>query len=220
MDLPELAPGFHAQALRGLGRIHRVTGTVGQAVTPLMQLQARLGRALRVLDLACGRGDVARAVEARLRREQPESIVDGVDLSATAVALANEAAQRPGAFRRLDLLQDPLPEGYDAVLCTVFLHHLDEDNVYRVLRGCAKFSAGCMVDLRPGRWARIVTRVGVRLLSRSPVVHYDGPASVRSAIEPAALQEIARAALAEAHPDVRVQTLSPTRQRLVWGIDG
>ncbi|MEM9296690.1 MAG: methyltransferase domain-containing protein, partial [Planctomycetota bacterium] len=126
MDLPSLEAAHHAQALRGLGRVHAVTGTVGQAARPLVRLQRRLGRALRVVDLACGRGDIARALERRLRREQTDAVVDGVDLSATAVGLAQAACGRADAFAVCDVVAGELPSGYDAAVNTVFLHHLSE----------------------------------------------------------------------------------------------
>ena len=56
--------------------------------------------------------------------------IDGCDVSPTAVEFAAGRARRAGAdvrFFAADALRDPLPDGYDAVVCSLFLHHLADD---------------------------------------------------------------------------------------------
>ncbi len=86
-------------------------------------------------------------------------------------------------FSVLDVLNDPIPEGYDVVTCSLFLHHLDEAGAVALLSKMAN-AAGRLVlvnDLVRGRIGYVLAWVGCHLLSRSPIVRHDGPVSVAGA---------------------------------------
>jgi hypothetical protein len=112
--------------------------------------------------------------------------IDGCDISPTAVAFAARAADAAGAavgFFSLDALNEPLPEGYDIVTCSLFLHHLGEEEAVRLLHkmaAAARFAILVNDLLRSGAgyW---LAWTGCRLLSRSPIVRHDGPVSVQAA---------------------------------------
>ena len=83
-------------------------------------------------------------------------------------------------FFALDVLAESIPEGYDVVTCSLFLHHLDETDAIGLLRKMAD-SAGRLVlvnDLIRSRMGYVLAWAGCRLLSRSPIVRHDGPVSV------------------------------------------
>ena len=69
MDDPALEPRRHAEALRGLARINRWSGSVRILWGPLRMLARRRGgRTLRVLDLATGAGDLPIGLWRRAQR--------------------------------------------------------------------------------------------------------------------------------------------------------
>lgn len=191
MDQPGLDPRRHAAALRGLARINFWSRSAGLLWPPLAALARRLETTrLRVLDLASGGGDVAIRLWHKARRAGLDFHLEGRDLSPVAVAHARAEAARHGAavsFEVGDALHGPLPPGFDAVLSSLFLHHLDEGQAVSLLRRMAD-AAGRLVlvnDLARG-WAGLaLAHVGTRLLSRSSVVHFDGPRSVEGAFTPA-----------------------------------
>src|SRR5262249_61298949 len=83
-------------------------------------------------------------------------------------------------FSACDVLREPLPAGYDAVVCSLFLHHLSAEQAVGLLRRMAA-AAGRLVlvnDLARGRAGYLLAYLGTRLLTRSPGVHFDGPRSV------------------------------------------
>ncbi len=186
MDQPELAPGVHRHALAGLGRINRISRTSSVLWRSLLQLQKQVGD-LRVLDLACGGGDVALECAQWARRQGVAMEFHGCDVSATAIAYAKSAAAETGAtgieFSCLDVLRDELPRGYDVIMTTLFLHHLDAPNAVELLRRMAAAARkGVLVDdLLRSRLALGMAWLGCQLLTRSPIVHVDGPRSVRAA---------------------------------------
>jgi SAM-dependent methyltransferase len=191
MDQPGLDPGRHAAALRGLARINFWSRSAGILWPPLAALARQLGTTrLRVLDLASGGGDVAIRLWRQARRAGLEFHIEGRDLSPLAVGHARAAAARQRAdmaFQLGDVLQGPLPSGFDAVLSSLFLHHLDEDQAAAFLRRMAE-TAGRLVlvnDLARGWTGLALAHLATRLLTRSPVVHCDGPRSVEGAFTPA-----------------------------------
>jgi len=213
MDDPRLDPALHADALRGLERINAVSATARAVWGPLRKL-AGPGR-LRVLDLACGAGDVAIALDRRARRAGLPIDVAACDLSPRALEHARTEAEARGAgveFFPCDVLSS-FPHGYDVYLCTLFLHHLRESEAVELLRRMGSGRALLVSDLvrsGPGYWA---ARLGTRFLTRSPVVHADAPASVEGAFTQAELHALAGAAgLAGA----RIRPHWPFRMLLEW----
>jgi 2-polyprenyl-3-methyl-5-hydroxy-6-metoxy-1,4-benzoquinol methylase len=189
MDQPGLDAGLHAHALRSLSRINWISRTSAMIWRPIRKLacEADLSRPLRILDVACGGGDVAIGLAKRAGRAGINVQVDGCDINPVAVEHARASALRAGAsqadFFVHDALKTALPGGYDVVTCSLFLHHLDNLDVERMLRSMGA-AAGKMVvasDLLRNRWAYLMAVVACRILTRSPIVHVDGPLSVAAA---------------------------------------
>ena len=95
-----------------------------------------------------------------------------------------------------DAANSSLPNGYDVAMCSLFLHHLTNDEAESFLRKMA--AAACQLvlvnDLRRSMTGLALAYVGTRLLSRSPVVHIDGALSVRAAFTLAEVRELAERA--------------------------
>ena len=220
MDDPSLDPGLHRAALAGLERVHAVTrsaAAVWRAARPAAEEAARRGARLSVLDVATGGGAIALGL-ARLARSAGLPVdVEGVDLSPVALAFARERA----AARRLDVrfderdaLSGELPPR-DVVTTTLFLHHLDEHGGCELLARMARAARRRVIvhDLARSRAGYALAWAGTRALTRSRVVHVDGPRSVAAALSPAEALELARrAGLAGA----RVRREAFCRWTLVW----
>lgn len=218
MDDPGLDPTEHARALRALARINWLSGS-GRILWPTLRDLAReISRPVRVLDVASGGGDVSLCLWRKARKTGIELTVEGCDISPTAIAHARQRAELAGAnirFFHLDALAQPLPDGYDAVTCSLFLHHLDEGPAVELLRRMGQ-AAGRLVlvnDLERTRQGYLMAWIGTRLLSRSPVVHVDGPLSVQGAFTPSEAVELARQAGLEGATAIRRW---PARYLLSW----
>ena len=200
MDDPALPAADHRAALAGLARLNRV-GSAGLLWPPLHDLAGRLKRPVRVLDVATGGGDIPARLARIARRRGVELDVVGCDLSPTAVGAAT-AAGVPAFVH--DAVNDPLPGRFDVVTCSLFLHHLDDADGGRLLTHMRAAADHLVLvnDLRRSRFSYAAVWAACRLATRSPVVHYDGPASVRSAFTPAEALELAGRA-GWANPTVR-----------------
>lgn len=191
MDEPSLDASEHARALTGLARVNRWSRSAAIVRPVLRRLAAEssVDRPLRLLDVACGGGDVTAAIARWARHAGLPVRVSACDISPTALDIARRHADSTGEsieFFRHDLLQQPLPAEFDVVMCSLFLHHLDEPDAVRVLRSMADAAARAVLvnDLIRSRSGYLLAMFGARLLTRSRIVHVDGPLSVAGAFTP------------------------------------
>ena len=80
------------------------------------------------------------------------------------------------------MLESRLPE-CDAIVCSLFLHHLSDSQAMKFL-GALRNSASRVVqvnDLIRSPLGYAFAMIGSRLLTRSKIVHTDGPRSVDAA---------------------------------------
>jgi 2-polyprenyl-3-methyl-5-hydroxy-6-metoxy-1,4-benzoquinol methylase len=222
MDSPDIDPVEHRQALNGLRRINKISGVAGQMVRPILDLvrAANLKR-ISLLDIACGGGDVPVAIAKQLQRRGIEIDLAFLDRSETALAQAMSAARRADLSCNAvqgDALNALLPGAgtVDVVTNSLFLHHLNEPkDVIALLRRMRSVARRMVVvsDLRRSPIGGVVAWIGCRVLSRSAVVHYDGPASVRAAWTMGELKTFA----AQAGMDgAIISRCTPWRMLLIW----
>ena len=227
MDDPGLDRDLHEQALDGLRRLNAVSRSAATVWPMIRDAARRQDRPVRVLDLACGGGDVLLNLMQRAQASGVSLRLTGVDVSPVALDYAARAAAAadPGAMidwvrgDALDPAALPIgsPEGFDVVMSNLFLHHLTEDESVTVLtamRDAASPGGRVLVnDLCRSPLTQALVGLGCRALSRSPVVHVDGPRSARAAWTVAELRELAdRAGLAGAV----VRRRMPCRMLLDW----
>ena len=216
MDDPSLDEDRHVQALKGLARLNRLSRTARMFWSYLRRQP--LSDPLRVLDVACGGGDVALDLACLSRASGRMARVDGCDLSPRAVRFASESARRRGVESRffvLDALREPFPPGYDFLITSLFLHHLDGPGVVAVLASMAASARrGILVsDLDRTSRGYLIAWVATRTVSRSRVVHHDGPVSVQAAFRRDEITALAgRAGL----QDFTLRRAWPERIHLQW----
>lgn len=198
MDQPELDSAAHHHALSGLSRINWWSRTAGRIWPALKELvvQHDLDK-LTILDLACGGGDVALSLARLARADNIAVTLQGWDVSATAAAYASKRAARLGisnvTFFERDALSDVVSRSFDAVICTLFLHHLSETQVVTLLQRMREAARHNVIvdDLLRTRAGYYLAWFGTRILSRSPIVHFDGPVSVQAAFSLKEIEELA-----------------------------
>lgn len=219
IDDPALdTAGLHG-ALHGLTTINLLSASAGLVWKPIARLARQSGgRQLRVLDIATGAGDVPRALWKKAARAGFSLEIHGIDISARAIEFARERAAACGAqltFSQRDALAEPLPTDYDVVMCSLFLHHLDEEPAVQLLRVMAAAARKLVLvnDLRRGWYGLLLAHFAGLCLTRSPVVRVDAVRSVRAAFTLAEARDLAAAAgLAGA----TVSRRWPARYLLSW----
>jgi 2-polyprenyl-3-methyl-5-hydroxy-6-metoxy-1,4-benzoquinol methylase len=208
MDDPALAPELHRRALRGLARLNRLSNSVPlvwSALTDLLPTaptphsERRTPNALKVLDLATGGGDIPIGLLQRARRHRIPLEVHGCDISDFALQHARsraDLARVPAHFFPLDALSHDLPTGYDVITCSLFTHHLTDDQTVDLLRRMAAAARRRVIvnDLRRSPVTFLGVALASRCLSRSRIVHHDAILSVRAAYTVAEIRCLAHRA--------------------------
>jgi SAM-dependent methyltransferase len=223
MDDPALDRTLHEEALAGLRRINlwsRSAEALWHSIRTYLD-RHKLSD-FRILDLACGSGDVSLALVGHAISAGYQAKLTGCDKSPIAIATARQQAAKRLAqknndiqFIELDVLRDPLPPEHEIVMTSLFLHHLDEAPAVRLLERMRDATGDLVLvdDLRRSRLGYWLAWFGSRILSRSPVVHFDAPASVAGAFTTREIQAMAaRAGMQK----VRITTHWPQRFLLEW----
>ncbi len=218
MDQPGLDRTSHLRALKGLARLNWISRSAAIVWKPLAALMPDGRRPLRVLDLATGSGDVLVRVWQCARRRGRSVDLWGVDASPLAIETARERAARTRAavrFEQLDVLKEDLPSGFDAIICSLFLHHLESGEAIGLLARMAGATRRLVLanDLVRSRIGLRTVTLATRLVTRSEVVHVDAVRSVRAAFTVGEARELARAAGMQ---DARVTPRWPCRMLLTW----
>ena len=220
MDDPHLPAADHAAALRGLRRINAFSSTARQISRPILSLARKENmKRISLMDIACGGADVPVRV-ARILQDAGIAVdLTLLDCSETALAIAAENAKSAGVTcttRAADLCGNWNDAIFDVVTCSLFLHHLPSGNtVCDVLRKMKAITCRMVVvsDLVRSRRAWLVAWVGGRVLSRSPIVHFDAPVSVRAAWT---IDELHAFASAAGMSGATIEKSFPYRMLLQW----
>ena len=222
MDAEDLDPTRHVTALRALARVNRVSLVAARVWREVLHMRRishdrGVGLPLRLLDVACGGGDVMVDVASRAHRAGVPLAVHGCDSSPVALEHARREAERRGVeadFFARDVLAEGLPGGYDLVCSSLFHHHLSREDAVGLLRAMAEAGHRVLVqDLLRGTLGYVLAWSGLRLLSRSDVARVDGPRSVRAAFT---LSEVRTMATEAGYVGAVVQRGWPERFILRW----
>lgn len=218
MDDPGLDPDRHRAALVGLSRLNALSVSDRALFRPIRRLARELGRPVRVLDVACGGGDQIVRLARRARRAGIELRPTGCDTSPVALDVAAQTARRAGVearFVRSDVVLEGVPSGYDAVVCSLFAHHLDDRAVIRLFESidAAEPRLAVVQDLRRTRAGALLAFAASQLLTRSAVVHEDALLSVGAAFT---RPEVVRLAERAGLRDPRPRRVWPLRWQLTW----
>lgn len=213
-DAAALEPDFDA-ALVDLARINRLTLAHRPVLAWLDALVARTGaRRLSVLDVGAGGGDLLRAVHAWGARRGVALELAGLDRSPWA-ARHNARLGTPAAWIEADLFALDPAARFDAVLCSLFAHHLDDATLVRFLAWMEDRArlGWLLTDLHRHPVPCAAVWLGVRLLRMAPMVVHDSTVSIARGFARAELE----AAVAAAGVPAAVSWSFPFRWRVARG---
>jgi SAM-dependent methyltransferase len=174
----------------------------------LREAHARLGRPVRVLELAAGTGGFAFALAKGARRRGLSVEVTGSDIVPLYVSRAKAAAEKtdlPLTFKRVDALDmsDIADGAYDIAFIAQSVHHFSPGQLARMVAECRRIATTAFVSVDGHRSLGMVGFVvGTAALAMWPSMIHDATISARkfySAPELAAIAQLGA-------PGARVQT--------------
>lgn len=203
MDDPDVDRAELARSLAYIRGVNRRLGGHAALLGPLEQWSASWPASgsgpATLLDVATGSADLPLAACAWARREGRDLRVTGIDLHEGTLAEARRFVQDEPhiTLEQGDALtiEDRYgPGSFDYVHAGLFLHHLDEDDIVRVLRGMWRVARRGVI------WNDLVrSRVGLAVahlmtVGRPAIIRHDARASVRAGFTKREALELARRA--------------------------
>jgi 2-polyprenyl-3-methyl-5-hydroxy-6-metoxy-1,4-benzoquinol methylase len=184
MDNESTSPETYARCLRDLSRVNALTFTHRATLNWLGRVTRGLpeGTPVSILDIACGHGDLLRAISRWAKRRGLAVSLQGIDLNPRSALVAAEATP-PGMDIRYvtgDVFQydpEPLPQ---LIVTSQFTHHLSNDELLRFLKWLEAHAARAwfIADLHRHVLAYYGFPVLARLAGFHRIVRQDGQISI------------------------------------------
>jgi 2-polyprenyl-3-methyl-5-hydroxy-6-metoxy-1,4-benzoquinol methylase len=220
MDDPTLDQHEHDRALADLARLNslaRSAAILWPSVRAGLRRASAEGRIASVLDVATGSGDIPVTLARWARRDGLAARWMGVDASPHALSRAEARAAHEGIPLELHHADATraLPVRADIVISSLFLHHLSQAQAVDALRAMSSAARSALIvsDLRRSAPGLALAWTASRVLSRSPVVHFDAVVSVRGAFTGRELAGLAQSAGLDG---ATVRRAWPQRMLLEW----
>lgn len=213
MDQPGLDPALHRQALQGLARLNRFTGVASEMYRRIRSIgEGVSGRPVKLLDVASGSGDLPISWALRAKRERLDLEITTIDFSELAIEEQIRRSEDAGVTIRAicgDCIAADLPTGYDLCTNSLFLHHLSEEQAVALIRKMANSAAHVVLcDLERTWLNRLQVMLASRLVTRSPIVHFDARCSIEGAFSK---QEFSQLLHTACQQRIAVRRLLPCR---------
>jgi ubiquinone/menaquinone biosynthesis C-methylase UbiE len=186
MDAPQVEPAKLRQSLQFIQRVNTFLRYTRATLNHFEQFSARWkqGETISVLDVATGSADIPRAIASWARRKAFDVCITGLDRHPITSQIAREQSDPSDQVRivRGDALRLPFADAsFDYVITHMFLHHLDDDDVVRVLVEMNRVArrgvlwADLLRHKRAYLWISLITAVS------NPMVKHDARLSVAQA---------------------------------------
>ena len=153
-------------------------------------------KTITIVDLGCGNGDVLRDVSKFGRKNNYSFKLIGIDANPAAIDYAKELSKEYSelSFKTIDILsEDFKKQSYDVVLCTLFLHHLKNEELISFLKKTTENATiGLVVnDLHRHKLAYYLFKL-IGFFIKNKMVRQDGLTSVLRAFKRKDLENIAK----------------------------
>src|SRR5688572_22518863 len=183
MDQPGADPDMLSRSLRFIRTINAALGYTRATLRHLERFSRgwKKGETIRVIDFATGSADVPRAVLRWADARGFDVRVVGVDLHAETARTARASSGDPRlGIVQADVLDLPFDEGsFDYALTSMFLHHLGDDDVVRVLQSMSRVARRGIIAADLIRNRRAYAWITLFTLFANPMLRHDARVSVR-----------------------------------------
>ena len=153
-------------------------------------------KTITIVDLGCGNGDILRDISKFGRKNNYSFKLVGIDANLAAIEYAKELSKEYSelSFKTIDVLsEDFKKQSYDVVLCTLFLHHFNNEELISFLKTTTnKATIGVVVnDLHRHKLAYYLFKL-IGFFIKNKMVRKDGLTSVLRAFKRKDLENIAK----------------------------
>jgi len=186
MDEAGVDPAALDRSLRFIRRINSLLRYTRATLSHLDRFSRtwQADEPITVLDVATGSADIPRAIAQWATQRRFNVRVTGLDRHAETARLAREQAHDNAGITivRGDAMQLPFADGsFDYVITSMFLHHLDDADVVRVLREMDRVARRGIIAADLLRHRRAYAWITLFTLCANPMVRHDARVSVAQA---------------------------------------
>jgi 2-polyprenyl-3-methyl-5-hydroxy-6-metoxy-1,4-benzoquinol methylase len=186
MDQDRADPDQLLASLRFIRRINALLG-YSQAVIHHLEQFARTwapGQRIDIIDLATGSADIPRAILAWADRRGFDVHIVAVDRHPLTVSAALAGTPHPRLrIVQADVFELPFADGsFDYALTAMFLHHLDEHQIVRLLQIMDRLARRGIIATDLLRHRRAYLWIRLFTLLSSPMIRHDAAVSVAQSL--------------------------------------
>lgn len=198
MDTPGIPTSLLQHNLGELDILNRYFGGHSISLEGIRKLMTDHKKTYHIADLGCGSGDVLKYIARWARSNSFKVELTGVDINPDAIAyLEEKCLAYPEIKGVVSSYKDYLPvvPDLDIVHCSLFCHHLNEDELLEFFRHLKNSSCGFVInDLQRSPIAYWGAWLMPRLLNGTYLSKHDGPVSVQKAFTRNELLQLLHAA--------------------------
>jgi len=189
LDELNIPHGLLFKNLRELDILNRKTGGHAISIKGIKQLITDHQKIYHVVDLGCGSGDALLAIADWARSNKYKVKLTGVDMNADAIEYLNiHCVNYPEINGIVADYQDYLTknESIDIAHCALFCHHLNDDELLRLLIYFRQHvKTGFVINDLQRQWLAYYSAwLFTRLLNGTSLAKNDGPISVLRGFKP------------------------------------
>lgn len=194
IDTGDYTTGEFRRFLREIRFINRVLGDdLALKKTLLREIEKENLQEFSVLDVGAGSGELLQAIAEFAQKTNRKADLYGLDLSEISV---KSIFAQSKLFREIKvLLADGLnlpfaDNAFDYAICSLFTHHLTDENVVKLLREMNRVSRRgiFVIDLHRHRIAYALYKIFCVVFRISPLVREDGSLSILRSFKPDELE--------------------------------
>ena len=195
MDAPGVDPEALAKSLRFIRKVNWMLGYTRATLSHMDRFARdwKKGETISILDLATGSADIPIAILKWADARGHDVRIVGVDLHAETVVHA-QAASTDARLQivRGDVLNLPFaPASFDYVITQMFLHHMDDDQVVRILSTMHALARRGILAADLLRSRRALFWISMFTMMSHPMVRHDARVSVRQAFTIPEMRDLA-----------------------------
>jgi len=183
LDAPNIPKELLFKNLRELDVVNRLLGGHAITLTGIKKLVSDKNKTYRIVDVGCGGGDAMKQIALWTKKNNFSVDLIGVDMNADAIQFMKECCKEFSNISGVvsdyrDFLKSD--STIDIVHCSLFCHHLKDDELIELFQYLNKYTATGFVinDLQRHWFAYYSIKYLTRLLNGSSLVKNDAPLSV------------------------------------------
>jgi ubiquinone/menaquinone biosynthesis C-methylase UbiE len=200
IDTGDYTPGEFRRFLREIRFINRFLGDdLALKKTLLEEIDEKNLREFSVLDVGAGSGELLQAIAEFAQKSDRKANLFGLDLSeisAKSISAQSKLFREINAVRGDGLALPFADNAFDYAICSLFTHHLKDENVVLLLKEMCRVSRRgiVVIDLHRHRAAYALYKIFCVVFRISQLVREDGSLSIRRSFKPDELKLLAEKA--------------------------